>query len=382
MTAPLPFEGLRVLAIEQAVSGPFCTRQFADLGAEVIKVEHPDGGDVARRYDGAMRGLSAYFAWLNRGKRSVALDLKTPEGLAAVERLVLDADVFVHNLTAGAIERLGLGYQALAARAPRLVWVRISGYGAEGPYRDKKAYDMLIQAESGIVSMTGTPDAPAKAGVSIADIGSGHYAFSSAVSALYRRERTGQGACVDISMLECMTEWMMPPLYVHLGGNATPQRVGLRHNMIVPYGAYACADGQVLFAVQSDTEFRRFCAGVVGDASLADQPEFATNPARLAHRELIESRLEGFLRTLTVAEVVTRLDAAGIANAVVNDVIGVAGHPQLAARDRWTEVDSPVGRIPALRPPHNIADAAPVMGAIPGLGEQKPEWTPRPPSDS
>ncbi|MCC6318917.1 MAG: CoA transferase [Gemmatimonadaceae bacterium] len=374
MNDTLPFAGLRVLALEQAVAGPFCTRQFADLGADVIKVEHPVGGDVARRYDGAMQGLSAYFAWLNRGKRSVTLDLKGTDGRATMLALVDGCDVFVHNLAAGAIERLGLDYDTVAARNPRAIWVRISGYGPDGPYRERKAYDMLIQAEAGIVSVTGSPDTPAKAGVSIADIGSGHYAFSSATAALYRRERTGRGARIDISMLECMTEWMMPPLYVHLGGGSAPQRTGLRHNMIVPYGVYACADGQVLFAVQNDAEFGRLCEGVLASPTLARDPRFSVNAARLAHRDALESLIEGTLSALSVTDVIARLERSGIANAVVNDVAGVASHPQLAARRRWRDVESPVGAIPALVPPHNIIDAPPVMGPIPRLGEHAPTW--------
>lgn len=369
MSAPLPFDGLRVVAVEQAVSAPFCTRQFADLGAEVIKVERPDGGDFARGYDGALNGLSAYFAWLNRGKRSVVLDLKSDGGRERLRALVLTADVFVHNLAPGAVERLGLGYDDLRGEVPRLVWVAISGFGPDGPYRDKKAYDMLVQAEAGVVAVTGTPDAPAKVGVSVADIASGMYAYSSALAALYRRERTGLGDRVDISMLECMTEWMMPPLYTFLGTGRAPARSGLRHNMIVPYGAYPCADGQVLFAVQSDTEFRRFCETVLQDPSLADHDDYAVNAVRLAHREALEGRITAVLGGLTVAEVVTRLERGGIANAVMNDVAAVAAHPQLAARGRWTTVESPVGDIPALLPPHNLASVRPAMGRVPALGE-------------
>jgi crotonobetainyl-CoA:carnitine CoA-transferase CaiB-like acyl-CoA transferase len=384
MADVLPFSGLRVVAVEQAVSAPFCTRQFADLGAEVIKIERPGGGDFARDYDGALHGLSAYFAWLNRGKRSVVLDLKRDEGRARLHDFVLGADVFVHNLAPGAIERLGLDYAALAPQAPRLVWVGISGYGPDGPYRDKKAYDMLIQAESGVVTMTGTPDEPAKVGVSVADIASGHYAYSSALAALYRRERTGTGERIDISMLECMTEWMMPPLYTYLGTGRAPVRAGLRHNMIVPYGAYRCADGQVLFAIQNDAEFRRFCEVVLGDAALADAPAYATNAARLTNRMQLEELVTQSFATLPVVEVVARLDRGGIANAVVNEVPAVAEHPQLAARGRWTTVSTPVGDVPALLPPHNLASVVPVMGRVPALGEDTERLAPRaaPPPDA
>lgn len=369
MSGALPFSGLRVVAVEQAVSAPFCTRQFADLGAGVTKVERPDGGDFARGYDGALNGVSAYFAWLNRGKRSVVLDLKSADGRQRLRSLVVGADVFVHNLAPGAVERLGVGYDAVRGEAPRLVWVGISGFGPDGPYRDRKAYDMLVQAEAGVIAVTGTPDAPAKVGISIADIASGMYAYSSALAALYRRERTGAGERIDISMLECMTEWMMPPLYTFLGTGRAPERSGLRHNMIAPYGAYACADGEVLFAVQSDPEFRRFCQSVLHDAALADDERFAVNAARIAHRDALDGCIAAVLTGLSVTEVVGRLERGGIANAVMNDVEGVASHPQLAARGRWTTVASPAGDLPALLPPHNLASVTPVMGRVPALGE-------------
>lgn len=369
MNQPLPFEGLRVVAVEQAVSGPFCTRQFADLGAEVIKIERPDGGDFARAYDGALNGVSAYFAWLNRGKKSVVLDLKNESDLARLRELVLGADVFVNNLAPGAIERMGLGYDALAEAAPRLIWVGISGYGPNGPYRDKKAYDMLIQAEAGVVSMTGTPNEPAKVGISVADIGAGMYAYSSATAALYRRERTGIGDRIDISMFECMTEWMMPPIYTLIGTGKAPSRAGLRHNMIVPYGAYACADGSVLFAIQSDREFRRFCEHVLLDATVADDPRYGENAQRLANRETLEAIIADSLGTVSVTTVVSRLEAGGIANAVVNDVADVASHAQLGARERWTTVETYAGVVPALLPPHNLASSPSRMGRVPALGE-------------
>ncbi|MBL8982819.1 MAG: CoA transferase [Gemmatimonadetes bacterium] len=365
----LPLEGLRVVAVEQAVSAPFCTRQLADMGADVIKVERPDVGDFAREYDHVLRGESAYFAWLNRGKRSVELDIRSEPGRSQLGALVRGADVFVHNLVPGAVERLGLGYDTLQAVAPRLVWVGISGFGPDGPYRDRKAYDMLVQAEAGIVSVTGTADAPAKVGISIADIGSGMYAYSSILAALLRRAQTGEGSRIDISMFECMTEWMVPPLYTWLGAGRVPARAGVRHNMIVPYGAYACADGDVLFAIQSDGEFRRLATAVLLQAELADDPRFATNAERLEHRALLEALIEGVFSALTAAEVVARLDAAGLASARVNDVPAVAGHPQLAARGRWVEVGSPSGVIPALRPPHNIAGVESAMGRVPALGE-------------
>ncbi len=365
----MPLSGLTVVALEQAVTGPFCSRQLADLGARVIKIERPDGGDFARGYDGALHGLSAYFAWLNRGKESVVLDLKTASGRAAMTRLVRRADVFVHNLAPGAVERLGLGYEVLAAVAPRLIWAGISGYGPDGPYRDKKAYDMLIQAEAGVVSLTGTPDAPAKVGISVADIAAGLYAYSSVLAALRQRDRTGRGDRIDISMLECLVEWMTPQLYVQLGTGAPPPRAGLRHNMIVPYGAYRCADGNVMFAIQNDREWRRLCDVVLGRAELADDPRFAANTDRLANRRELELLIETIFGTLSVAAVIERLERGEIANAVVNDVAAVVAHPQLAARGRWTELESFLGPIPGLLPPHNLASAPPRMDRVPALGE-------------
>ena len=365
----LPLSGLTVVALEQAVTGPFCSRQLADLGARVIKIERPDGGDFARSYDDALHGVSAYFAWLNRGKESVVLDLKTEPGREALVGLVRRADVFVHNLAPGAVERLGLGYDTLVTLAPRLIWVGISGYGPDGPYRDKKAYDMLIQAEAGVVSLTGTPEAPAKVGISVADIAAGLYAYSSILAALRNRDRTGRGDRIDISMLECLVEWMTPQLYVQLGTGVAPPRAGLRHNMIVPYGAYPCADGKVMFAIQNDREWRRFCGLVLDWEALADEPRFARNPDRLANRAELEALIETTFGPLTVVAVIARLERAEIANAVVNDVAAVAAHPQLAARGRWTELDSFVGMIPALLPPHNLAGAPARMARVPALGE-------------
>jgi itaconate CoA-transferase len=369
----LPLAGLRVVAVEQAVSAPFCTRQLADLGADVIKIERPGEGDFARGYDHVLHGESAYFAWLNRGKRSVVLDIRAEPGRSQLGALVRGADVFVHNLVPGAVERLGLGYEQVRDVAPRLVWAGISGFGPDGPYRDRKAYDMLVQAESGIVSVTGSEAEPAKVGISIADIGSGMYAYSSILAALLRRAQTGEGSRIDISMFECMTEWMVPPLYTWLGAGRVPARTGVRHNMIVPYGAYACADGDVLFAVQSDGEFRRLATAVLLQAELAEDPRFATNAARLANRDVLEALMEATFAALHVAEVVARLDAAGLASARVNEVPAVAAHPQLVARGRWVEVETPSGTIPALRPPHNITGVEPRMGRVPALGEHTAE---------
>jgi crotonobetainyl-CoA:carnitine CoA-transferase CaiB-like acyl-CoA transferase len=365
----LPFRGLRVVALEQAVAAPFCSRQLADLGAEVVKIERPDGGDFARGYDGALNGLSAYFAWLNRGKRSIALDLKLDRDRAVCAELLARADVFVHNLAPGAVERLGFGFDELTARHPRLIWCGISGYGPDGPYRDKKAYDLLVQAESGVVSVTGSPAEPAKVGISIADISSGLYAYSSILAALIARSRTGRGQRIDISMLECLTEWMMPPIYCWQGTGNIPARAGLRHNMIAPYGAYACADGKVLFGIQNEREWQRFCSEVMQTPSLAADARFASNAGRHRNREELERIIEERLSPMTRAAVVALLDRSGIANGSLNDTAEVAAHPQLAARHRWTTADSPAGPIAALLPPHNLQDAPPCMGRVPALGE-------------
>jgi itaconate CoA-transferase len=371
--ARLPLSGLRVVALEQAVAAPFCSRQLADMGADVVKVERPGTGDPARAYDTTIKGQSAYFVWLNRGKRSVALELSSKSARDALAALLDRADVFVHNLAPGAVERLGFGYEALAPTHPRLIWCGISGYGPDGPRRDSKAYDMLVQAESGVMSVTGTPDAPAKVGVSIADIAAGLYAYSSILTALIQRGVTGRGDRIDISMLECLAEWMMPPLYVWRGTGTTPARAGPRHNMIVPYGAYPCADGAVMFAIQNAAEWRRFCDGVMAAPPLADDARFSTNEARLKNRDALEGLIEERFRSRSRSDVLEALDAAGIATASVNDVQAVAEHPQLAARERWAMAMSPGGEIPALLPPHNLRGAPPRMGAVPALGQHTDE---------
>jgi len=373
-SAPLlPLSGIRVVALEQAVSAPFCSRQCADLGADVIKVERPDGGDFAREYDHDMHGLSGHFAWLNRGKRSIVLDLKQEKDRSVFGKLIDRSDVFLHNLAPGAVERLGFGYEACHARNPRLIWCGISGYGPDGPYRDKKAYDMLVQAESGVVSLTGTPQAAAKVGISVADITSGIYAYSSILAALLQRHRTGEGDRIDISMLECLVEWATPQMYMFQGGGRVPARVGIRHSGIVPYGAYQCADGLVTFAIQNQREWRRLCENVFENAALADDPRYATNSDRLKNRMELETWIEQYFSSLRGQEIIARLERAEIANAALNDIPAVVAHPQLAARGRWSQADSPVGPLPALVPPHNLQHAPPRMGRIPALGEHTQE---------
>ncbi|HLK64546.1 MAG TPA: CaiB/BaiF CoA-transferase family protein [Bryobacteraceae bacterium] len=373
MPSDLPLTGIRVVALEQAVAAPFCSRQLADMGADVIKVERPDGGDMARGYDGALNGVSAYFAWLNRSKRSIVLDLKQERDLDVFSRLVARADVFIHNLVPGAVERMGFGYEALRERLPRLIWCSISGYGPDGPYREKKAYDMLVQAEAGVVSLTGSPESPAKVGISIADIASGLYGYSSILAALLQRDRTGIGDRIDISMLECLAEWMMPPIYSWHGTGTVPARVGVRHNMIVPYGAYACSDGAVIFSVQNQREWQRLCAEVLEMPELAEDARFAKNEDRLRNRGELERLIEERLGRHTRADALAKLERAGIPTGAVNDVPAVFHHEQLLARHRWAEVESPAGVIPALLPPHNLQGAPPQMGAVPALGEHTGE---------
>ncbi|MEI5521510.1 CaiB/BaiF CoA-transferase family protein [Streptomyces brasiliscabiei] len=368
---PLPLDGLTVVAVEQAVAAPFATRQLADLGARVIKVERVDGGDFARGYDTAARGLASHFVWCNRGKESLALDLKDPRGLAVVRRLVADADVFVQNLAHGAAARLGLDAATLCAAHPRLIAVDISGYGASGPYADKRAYDMLVQCEAGLVSVTGTPERPVKAGIPAADIAAGMYAFSGVLAALVRRGTTGRGGPVEVSMLEALAEWMGHPLHHAMHGGGAPARTGLGHAVIAPYDAYPTADGgRVLLSVQNDREWRRLAEQVLGRPELADDPEFATNPARVERRDRTDASVGEALGVLGTDEAMARLEAAGIACARLRDVTEVAEHPQLAARDRWREVGSPVGPLRALLPPITLpgGDGA-RMGAVPALGE-------------
>ncbi|MEU5975299.1 CaiB/BaiF CoA-transferase family protein [Streptomyces sp. NPDC047315] len=368
---PLPLDGVTVVAVEQAVSAPFATRQLADLGARVIKVERPDGGDFARGFDTAAGGLASHFVWCNRGKESIAVDLKDPRGLELVRRLVADADVFVQNLAQGAAARLGLDAAALCAAHPRLVAVDISGYGAGGPYAHKKAYDMLVQCEAGLVSVTGTAEQPVKAGVPAADIAAAMYAFSGVLAALVRRGVTGRGGPVEVSMLEALAEWMGHPLHHGMHGGEPPARTGVAHAVIAPYDAYATADGgRVLLAVQNDREWRRLAERVLGRPELADDPRFATNTARTANRAATDEAVAKALGQLSVDGAVAALEEAGLACARLNSVADVAAHPQLDARGRWREVGSPVGPLRALLPPITLPGGPPArMGAVPALGE-------------
>jgi len=365
-----PLDGVTVVSLEHALSAPYCTRQLADLGARVIKVERPGVGDFARSYDTRARGLSSYFVWCNRSKESLTLDLKHPKALGILNRLLERADVFVQNLAPGAADRLGLGYPTLAARNPTLVVCDISGYGSDGPYRDRKTYDLLIQSESGFVSVTGTAEQPVKAGASIADVAAGTNATTSILAALLERERTGRGTRIEIAMLESMVEWMCQPLYYATDGASPPKRSGASHASISPYGPFAAGDGRVvMLGLQNEREWAAFCAGALGRPELAADPRFDRNERRVANRAELDSIIVECFATLTGDEVVARLDRAGIANARVNDVADVWAHPQLAARGRWREIATETGPLPALLPPGLPAEWNPRMDPVPALGE-------------
>jgi itaconate CoA-transferase len=359
-----------VVAIEHAIAAPFCTRQLADLGARVIKVERPVTGDFARQYDTRVNGLASHFVWTNRSKESITLDIKDPEAREVLGELVSRADVLVQNLAPGATARLGLDYETLSVKHPRLIVCDISGYGNSGPYVDKKAYDLLIQSESGFLSVTGTAAEPCKAGISVADISAGMYAYSSILAALLQRGRTGQGSHLDVSLLETSVEWMSFPLYYAYQGAPAPPRTGAAHATIYPYGPFRTGGGgHVMLGLQNEREWVIFCEKVLREPGWAKAEEFATNSRRVAARVRLESIiLEAFAR-LDAAEVVARLDAAGIANARINEVADVWAHPQLAARKRWTEVATPAGRVPALIPPAMLSGTEARMDPVPALGE-------------
>ncbi len=366
-----PLEGITVVTLEHAIAAPFCTRQLADLGARVIKIERPGTGDFARGYDERVRGLASHFVWTNRSKESLTLDVKHAAAKPILSALVARADVLVQNLAPGAAARLGLSYETLAAAHPRLIVCDISGYGADGPYRDKKAYDLLIQSESGFLSITGTPDAPAKAGCSIADIAAGMYAYSSVLAALIDRQRTGRGSPIDVSMLESMVEWMSYPLYYAFDGAEPPPRTGAAHATIFPYGPFPAGDGKVvMLGLQNEREWAVFCRDVLLCPELVTDERFATNSKRSAARDALGAIIADAFRPLTSAQVIDRLDAAGIANARMNDMREVRAHPQLAARRRWVDVDTPAGKVPALVPPGLPPVPPPRMDPVPDLGAQ------------
>ena len=365
-----PLEGKTVLSLEHAVAAPFCTRQLADYGARVLKIERPGSGDFARGYDETVHGLSSHFVWLNRGKESITLDLKHEEAREVLEKLVARADVLVQNLAPGAAARAGLDYATLAPKHPRLVVADISGYGDSGPYRDKKAYDTLVQAEAGLIGITGGPDEPSRCGISVADIAAGMYAYAGILTALLQRERTGRGTRVEVSMLEALVEWMGYPIYFSRYGGKAPRRTGATHPSIAPYGPHRAGDGgQVILGLQNEREWETFCAEVLGRTELARDPRFSSNSARVAHREELTRIIEDAFAGLSTDAAVGRLDAAGIANGRLNAIEEVVQHPQLAARERWREIGTSAGRVAASLPPANLEGIDPAMGEVPSLGQ-------------
>ena len=365
-----PLEGVLVVALEQVIAGPFCTRHLAELGARVIKIERPGTGDASRNMDATVKGLSSHFVWVNRSKESLALDVKHPAAKGIFERLLARADVFVQNLAPGAAERLGLGAAQLRAKHPRLIWCGISGYGPAGPYAEKRAYDLLVQCEAGLLSVSGTPEQPSKAGIPVADIAAGMYACSSILAALLRRARDGEGATLDITMFESLGEWMGFPAYFTAYGGEAPPRSGAHHATIVPYGPFHAGDGGTVFlSIQNEREFERFCDEVLKKPGLKSDPRFSSGPARARNRDAMHAEIEAVFSTLTAENTMQELEAAGIANARLNDMNGFWEHPQLKARARWREVGSPAGQVAALKPPFNLDGFEPRMDALPALGE-------------
>jgi crotonobetainyl-CoA:carnitine CoA-transferase CaiB-like acyl-CoA transferase len=365
-----PLDGITVISLEHAVAAPFCTRQLADLGARVIKVERPGSGDFARGYDQRVNGQSSHFTWINRSKESLALDVKQPQAKQALMELLKTADVLVQNLAPGAAARMGLSYAALKAHNPKLIVCDISGYGADGPYRDKKAYDLLIQSEAGFLSVTGTPETPSKSGISVADIAAGMYAYTNILSALLLRGKTGEGSHIDVSMLEAMGEWMGYPLYYAYDGAPPPPRTGASHASIYPYGPFVAGDGKtVMLGLQNEREWKAFCDAVLQQPAVATDARFDSNAQRNAHREALQALILQTFAALTAAQVVERLEAAGIANARVNDMADLWQHPQLQARQRWRTVDTPAGEVPALLPPGVNSAFDYRMDPIPAVGQ-------------
>jgi itaconate CoA-transferase len=365
-----PLDGITVVSLEHAIAAPFCTRQLADLGARVIKVERPGVGDFARAYDQRVRGEASHFVWTNRSKESLALDLKDAQALAVLKALLARADVLVQNLAPGATARMGLSYEALREQHPRLIVCDISGYGEDGPYRDKKAYDLLIQSEAGLLSVTGTPEEPSKAGISIADIAAGMYAYSGILAALMQRSKTSEGSHIDVSMLESLGEWMSYPMYYAFDGAPPPPRTAASHASIQPYGPFPTGDGgTVMLGLQNEREWKLFCEKVLQDGALAADPRFDTNARRSENRRELKALVVEAFSHLTTPQVEQRLDDAQIANARMNDMAGLWAHPQLKARDRWRKVASPAGEIPALLPPGRNSGFDYRMDPIPRIGE-------------
>lgn len=373
MTAPsmtLPLDGITVVSLEQAIAAPMASRHLADWGARVIKIERPDTGDFCRDYDQVMNGMSSQFVWTNRSKESLALDVKSPEGQRVLDALLPRADVFLQNLAPGAARRLGLDAGTLAARFPRLIACDISGYGSGGPFSHKKAYDLLVQCETGLPSVNGSEEAPAKAGIAVADISTGLYALNGILMALFQRERTGRGAAFEVSLFDSMTEMMSYPAYYAQGAGKPPKRTGVRHSSIVPYGPFRTGDGStVFFGIQNEREWQALCNLVLGDPSLASDPRFASNPDRLRNRDEMEALIEDRFSAWDGDETLKRLDAAAIANARLNTIEEFLQHPQVHARGRMRQTGSPCGPLPTFLPAITMPGIEPVMGPVPALGE-------------
>ena len=366
----LPLEGITVVSLEHAVAAPFATRQLADLGARVIKIERPGTGDFARGYDTRVNGLASHFVWINRSKESLTLNVKHPDGADILHRLVAKADVLVQNLAPGAADRMGLSFDDLHDANPGLIVCNISGYGAEGPDKNRKAYDLLVQAEAGFLSVTGSPDAPAKAGNSVADIAAGMYAYTNILAALFQRSKTGKGNNIDISMLEALAEWMGYPMYYAYDGAPPPPRAGAAHATIFPYGPFVAGDGrEVMLGLQNEREWLVFCESVLKQPELVADQRYESNHARAANKEELTKIIIAAFASLSAEEVIVRLDTAGIANSRMNDMAGLWSHDQLKARDRWREIATPSGPVPALLPPGGIGNMEPRMDAVPDLGE-------------
>ena len=366
----LPLEGVTVVSLEQAVAAPFATRQLADLGARIIKIERPRDGDFARGYDATVRGMSSHFVWLNRSKESLTLDLKRAEAKLVLHRLLEKADVFVQNLAPGATEQLGFSTPELRKKYPRLIICDLSGYGSSGPYRDKKAYDLLIQAETGLISITGTEQTPCKVGISVADIACGMYAYSGILTALLVRSRTGEGIALETSLFDSLAEWMSYAAYYTFGGSA-PRRSGANHATIAPYGPSLSGDNKVVYlGLQNEREWKKFCEVVLENPQLFLDPRFDSNAKRVQNRQQLDRVMQDVFQKLTAAEIMARMEAAQIANARLNTVQEFVDHPQLEARKRWGTVGSPVGPLPALLPPVKMENVEPVMNEVPALGQQ------------
>ncbi|WHZ00009.1 CaiB/BaiF CoA transferase family protein [Peribacillus simplex] len=366
----LPLEGITVVSLEQAVAAPFASRQLADLGARVIKVERPGSGDFARNYDSTVHGMSSHFVWLNRSKESLALDLKQDGAKLVLDKLLSEADVFIQNLAPGAVDRLGFSSSVLKGKYPQLVICGISGYGTFGPYMDKKAYDLLIQCEAGVVSITGTGDTPSKAGISIADIAAGMYAYSGILTALISRFRTGKGKVMEVSMLEALGEWMGYPLYYSGYGGTDPKRTGANHATIYPYGPFLAGDGKLVFlGIQNEREWESFCTQVLEKSELTTDRRFHSNAFRVTNSSILKEMIDAVFQKMNSSEIIEKLEKAKIANAHLNTVAEFINHPQLKIRKRWQEVDSPAGKLRALIPPVTFEDVDPVMNPIPDVGE-------------